>query len=81
MAKGIFLQNLNSSMTKLQIQDLMAEFGTVETVNLLKDPSSGNFMGECIVVMDSAVAAESAFSGLNGKLIQGRVIRVNEAND
>lgn len=57
---------------------MFEEYGTIESVAMINDRDSGNFRGFCFVEMENS-AANGAINGLNGKEVDGRMLKVNEA--
>lgn len=76
--KKIYVGNLSFQATEDEVRDLFAEFGSVESVAMINDRDTGRFRGFCFVEMEED-AAEQAIAALNGKEIDGRELRVNEA--
>ena len=60
---------------------MFAEFGTVESTNIIEDRDTGRSRGFAFVEMSSKEEAQNAISALNGKEIDGRELKVNEAVD
>ncbi|MBU0690210.1 RNA-binding protein [bacterium] len=80
MSKKLYVGNLPFSATEDEIRTLFSEYGTVDTVELLMDRDSGRPRGFGFVQMNEADASR-AISGLDGKDMGGRALRVNEAKD
>ena len=78
MSKSIYVGNLPWSATEDQIRNLFSEYGTVNSVNLVSDRETGRARGFGFVEMADADAA-SAIQALNGSDMDGRSLRVNEA--
>ncbi len=78
MTKKVYVGNLSFDATEQQIQDMFAEFGKVESVAMINDRDSGRFRGFCFVEMEDS-AANAAINALNGKMVDERDLRVNEA--
>lgn len=78
MAKKIYVGNLSFEATEEQVRDLFAEFGTVDSVAMINDRDSGRFRGFCFVEMETS-QANAAIKALDGKDVDGRSLRVNEA--
>jgi RNA recognition motif-containing protein len=76
---NIYVGNLSRDVTEEDLQKAFAEFGQVESVNLIKDRFSGEARGFGFVEMPSKDEAEAAITGLNGQDLQGRALNVNEA--
>jgi RNA recognition motif-containing protein len=79
MAK-IYVGNLPFTATEDQVRALFAEHGTVESVALPNDRETGRPRGFGFVEMSQADAAR-AIQAVNGKDLDGRSLRVNEAQD
>ena len=79
MAK-IYVGNLPFSASEADIRTLFAQHGTVESVALPTDRETGRPRGFGFVEMPQADAAR-AIQALNGYSMNGRPLRVNEAQD
>jgi cold-inducible RNA-binding protein len=79
MSTKLFVGNLSYDVTENDLQDLFAQYGTVNEVNLMLDRATGRSRGFAFVTMDSKEAADAASEALNGKNWQGRNLTVNEA--
>jgi RNA recognition motif-containing protein len=79
MAK-IYVGNLPFTATDAEIRTLFSQHGTVESVSLPVDRETGRPRGFGFVEMSQADAAR-AIQNLNGKDLNGRPLRVNEAQD
>src|SRR6186713_485649 len=79
MAK-IYVGNLPFTATEDQVRALFAEHGKVESVALPNDRETGRPRGFGFVEMSQSDAAR-AIQAVNGKELDGRALRVNEAQD
>ena len=79
MAK-IYVGNLPFSANESEVRALFAQHGTVESVSLPTDRETGRPRGFGFVEMSQADAAR-AIQSLNGYSMNGRPLRVNEAQD
>jgi cold-inducible RNA-binding protein len=79
MAKKLYVGNLSYSTTEGGLSELFGEFGEVASVNLITDRMSGRSKGFAFVEMAEYDAAQEAINQLNGKEIDGRSIKVEEA--
>lgn len=77
MSKKIYVGNLPFSASDDQIRTMFAEFGTVETVNLITDRDSGQPRGFGFVEMSNG--ADDAIRGLHQMQMDGRSLNVSEA--
>jgi RNA recognition motif-containing protein len=76
---NIYVGNLAYSVTEGQLEALFQEFGTVTSVNLIKDRHSGESKGFGFVEMEKQAEAEEAIKKLNGRPLDGRNLTVNIA--
>lgn len=79
MAKKLFVGNLNHDTTENDLQDYFSQAGTVVSVNILQDRSTGHSRGFGFVEMSSDEDAEKAIANFHQKDFQGRRLTVNEA--
>jgi RNA recognition motif-containing protein len=79
MAKKIYVGNLSFQITETELNDLFAEIGQVESVQIITDRDTGRSKGFGFVQMVDDAAAEKAIAQLNGKEVGGRNLTVNEA--
>lgn len=79
MAK-IYVGNLPFSATEDSVRTLFSAHGSVESVALPSDRETGRPRGFGFVEM-SASDAPKAIAALNGQSMDGRALRVNEAQD
>ena len=77
--QNIFVENLTVNTTEQTLRAAFEAFGRVLTVKVVADRDTGVPRGLAFVEMGSDVEAHAAIAGLNGKMIDGRVIHVNEA--
>ena len=77
---NIYVGNLRYNLTEEALKELFEEFGAVNSVKIVKDRFSGESKGFGFVEMASDDDAKRAIADLNGKEIDGRALRVNEAH-
>jgi RNA recognition motif-containing protein len=76
----IYVGNLPFSATEDSVRTLFAQHGTVESVALIMDRETGRPRGFGFVEMPRGDAAK-AIQNLNGHDMEGRALKVNEAQD
>jgi RNA recognition motif-containing protein len=76
---NIYIGNMSFDTTEDQLRQAFEGFGSVSTVNIIKDKYSGEPRGFAFVEMSSKDEAVAAISGLNGHDLNGRALSVNEA--
>ena len=79
MSTRLFVGNLSFKTTENQLQDLFAEHGAVNSVDLIVDKFTGRPRGFAFVTMETAEAADIAIKALHGKNVDGRDLTVNVA--
>jgi RNA recognition motif-containing protein len=79
MGNRLYVGNLPFTTTELELQDMFAQAGAVTEVLLMQDKFTGKSRGFAFVTMASEGDAQNAVSQLDGKAIEGRPLRVNEA--
>jgi RNA recognition motif-containing protein len=77
--KNIFVGNLDFGATEDSIRSLFENYGTVDRVALVRDRDTGQPRGFGFVEMSDAAEADRAISALNGFVLGGRALNVNEA--
>ena len=70
---------MSYSTSESTLNSLFSEFGTVDSVNLIMDRDTNRPKGFAFVEMDDDSAAVAAISQLDGRELDGRNLRVNEA--
>ena len=78
MSKKLYVGNLSFQTTESDITNAFAQFGVVESVNIITDRDSGRSKGFGFVLMDEG-GADKAIATLNGSQLDGRTLTVNEA--
>lgn len=78
MVKSIYVGNLPFSSTDDTLREMFEQYGTVHSARVISDRDTGRSRGFGFVQMDSVVA-DSAIQATNGKEVDGRALKVNEA--
>ena len=78
LSKKLYVGNLAYSATETQVRELFEEHGTVNSIAWITDRDTGRFRGFAFVEMEDS-AANAAIKTLNGQLVDGRELKVNEA--
>jgi RNA recognition motif-containing protein len=76
---NIYVGNLSFTVTEDDLRAAFQAFGTVEKAAIITDKMSGQPRGFGFVEMPNKDEAVKAISGLNGKDLKGRNLKVNEA--
>jgi RNA recognition motif-containing protein len=77
--KNIFVGNLSFGVTEEAVRYLFEQYGSIERVNIIKDRDTGQSRGFGFVEMTGADEAQRAIAALDGKELEGRPLKVNEA--
>ena len=80
MGRKLYVGNLPYSVTEQSLQTTFSEHGTVESVKLITDRDTGRSKGFGFIEMGTDAEASVAISAMNGTDLDGRPIKVNEAN-
>jgi RNA recognition motif-containing protein len=75
----LYVGNLAFETSSDNLQQLFAEVGTVESVNLIEDRDTGRSRGFGFVEMSSPEEGAAAIAKFDGTELGGRSLRVNEA--
>jgi RNA recognition motif-containing protein len=75
----IYAGNLSYNVNDEDLRAAFAQFGTVDSADVIVDRATGRSKGFGFVEMGDATEAKAAIEGLNGKDLDGRSLNVNEA--
>jgi RNA recognition motif-containing protein len=79
MGRKLYVGNLPYSATEQSLREAFAASGTVDSVSLITDRDTGQSKGFAFVEMSTDSEAQTATQDMNGKMLDGRQIKVNEA--
>jgi RNA recognition motif-containing protein len=79
MSTRLYVGNLSFNSSADLVRDAFASFGEVTDVHLVTDRETGRSRGFAFVTMGSPEQAQRAIAEMNGQLLDGRPLRVNEA--
>lgn len=77
MTKNLYIGNLSYKTTTEELREAFSQFGTVTRAQVVEDRETGRSRGFGFVEM--ADGAEEAVSQMNGAMLGGRTLTVNEA--
>jgi len=75
----LYVGNLSFNTSAQDLSELFASVGTVQSANVIEDRDTGRSRGFGFVEMSSQEEGQNAISELNGKEVDGRELKVNEA--
>jgi len=76
---NIFVGNLSYSTNEESLQTLFQAHGAVTSVKVIRDKETGQSRGFAFVEMANPAEAKAAMTALDGKELDGRNLKVNEA--
>ena len=79
MSRKLYVGNLPYDTGEAQLQELFSRFGSVESVNVVRDMATGRARGFAFVEMATDAEAQAAIAELNESQLGGRSLTVNEA--
>src|SRR5438105_494579 len=79
MSTKLYVGNLSFQTTQQDLEDLFGQSGQVESVSIVTDRDTGQSRGFAFVEMATNEEAQAAIQALDGKDMDGRSLKVNEA--
>jgi RNA recognition motif-containing protein len=79
MSTKLYVGNISFNTSNQDLIDLFSSSGTVTSANIIEDRETGRSRGFGFVEMSSSEEANAAIASLNGKEVDGRALKVNEA--
>ncbi|MBS1917187.1 MAG: RNA-binding protein [Bacteroidetes bacterium] len=76
---NIYVSNLGFSINDAELNKLFASYGVVKSAKVIVDKLTNQSRGFGFVEMTDENAAQAALKGLNGTMVEGRALKVNEA--
>jgi cold-inducible RNA-binding protein len=81
MSTNIYVGNLAFSTSNADLEALFAEHGEVTNAQVITDRETGRSRGFGFVEMASTDEASDAIRSLNGRNVDGRDLKVNQARE
>lgn len=81
MNNRLYVGNLSYNTSQEDLRAFFAGAGEVREVAIPTDRETGQVRGFAFVTMVDASAANAAISQLNGSMLDGRALKVNEAQE
>jgi RNA recognition motif-containing protein len=79
LAKNIYVGNLSYDTTEATLREQFGAHGEVTSVNVVTDRYTGRPRGFAFVEMATDEAAAAAIAALNGQMLDGRTLKVDQA--
>jgi len=81
MGNRLYVGNLSFRADADSVREAFSQFGEITDVHVVSDRETGQSRGFGFVTMGSADEAAKAIAGMNGKMLDGRALKVNEAEE
>jgi len=81
MGNRLYVGNLSYQSSNDTLREAFSAFGEVTDVHVVTDRDSGQSRGFGFVTMGSAQEAQKAMSAMDGQMLDGRSLKVNEAEE
>jgi RNA recognition motif-containing protein len=81
MGSKLFVGNLSWNVTSDDLQEAFEPFGDIHEAKVIMDRETGRSRGFGFITFKQAADAQAAMADMNGTKIDGRDIRVSEAED
>jgi RNA recognition motif-containing protein len=81
MGNRLYVGNLSFNTGSDAVRGAFAKFGEVTDVHLVTDRETGQPRGFGFVTMRTSAEAQAAIASMNGSTLEGRALRVNEAEE
>ncbi len=78
---NIYVGNLSYEVNEEDLKQAFEDFGSVESIKIIKDQYTNRSKGFGFVEMPNNAEAQSAIDNLNTKELKGRALNVNEARN
>lgn len=75
----IYIGNLSYTASEDDMRGLFQEYGTVDSVKIVRDMETGRSKGFGFVTMTSETEAQAAIEALNETSFKDRALKVNQA--
>ncbi len=76
---NIYVGNISYQMSESDLEAAFAEYGAVDSARIITDRATGRSKGFGFVEMPNKAEGETAVQEMNGKDVDGRALKVNEA--
>lgn len=75
----LYVGNVDFRLTNEDLNDMFSSFGSVNSAKIIIDRETGRSKGFAFVEMGSDQEGRKAIQEMNGALVEGRNLKVNEA--
>jgi cold-inducible RNA-binding protein len=81
MGNRLYVGNLSFNTSEDTLRETFSQFGEITDLKVVMDRETGRPRGFAFVTMSEADGARRAIAQLDGTLLDGRALRVNEAEE
>ncbi|XVF20111.1 hypothetical protein REPUB_Repub11eG0170100 [Reevesia pubescens] len=81
LGSQLFIHKLSYFTKQHELQSLFSQFGVVKEAKLIRDPKTQRPKGFGFVTYETKSEAEKAMKAMNGRIVRGRMMFVEFAND
>jgi RNA recognition motif-containing protein len=81
MGNRLYIGNLSFNTNEETLTGLFSQFGDVTEVKIISDRETGRSRGFGFVSMGDSNGAKAAIAQMDGTMVDGRSLRVNEAEE
>jgi RNA recognition motif-containing protein len=81
MGKKLYVGNLSFGVSDKELETLFSQAGKCESATVIMDRNTGQSRGFGFVEMSSNAEAQKAIQQLDGQELQGRTLKVSEAQE
>lgn len=81
MGNRLYVGNLAYETTEESLREAFAQYGDIAEIKVILDRDTGRSRGFAFVEMQTQEGANAAVENLNGAMVDGRPLRVNEAEE
>jgi RNA recognition motif-containing protein len=79
MSTKLYVGNLSFDTSAQDLETMFGESGTVQSASIIEDRDTGRSRGFAFVEMSSPEEAKAAITAFDGKEVDGRNLKVNDA--
>ena len=81
MSKKLFIGGLSWDTTDSSLAQAFESFGGITEAKVITDRESGRSRGFGFVTFEEANSASDAIAAMDGQMLDGRAVKVNEAQE
>ena len=81
MSNRLYVGNLSFNTDERSLESAFSQFGDTQEVKLIMDRETGRSRGFAFVAMADAESARNAIAQMDGAMLDGRPLRVREAEE